>query len=235
MRHGEQAWTIGVGRDALRGVEASLQQAGAHLKTWCIACNGSNAARQRFPERLLLMARGGLPLLQDLPFQSDAFALAPLQDRDQVGLLFLQIFLGIDAPVDGEPALLRYHVEVCAAAALSSQHQNRMACLIRPDVEISGSPLHLLLQLLKPLNDAMHAFERILALMLQTNMCGFPQHPDAQRNRATVGVPNGATGRLCQERADAAAAQSPLRRQPSRAAFASRLFIGNQRQSDSPV
>src|SRR6202030_2370008 len=191
-------------------------------KTWCIARNGSNTSRQHFPERLLLMARGGLPLLQDLPFQSDAFVLAALQDRDQLGLLLLQIFLGIDAPVDGEPALLRYHVEVCATAALSSQHQNRMAGLIRPDVQIGGSPLHFLLQLLKPLHDAMHAFERILALVLQTNVRGFPEDPDAQRNRPAVRVPNDAAGRLSQEHADAATDQSSLRCQPRRAALASR-------------
>src|SRR2546430_17657330 len=38
-----------------RSVEASLQQAGAHLKTWRFVRNRSNAASQRFPERLLLM------------------------------------------------------------------------------------------------------------------------------------------------------------------------------------
>src|SRR5260370_2975627 len=151
MRHGEQAGTIGVGWDALRGVAACLQQARAHLKTWRFARNPSNAASQRFPERLLLTARRGSTFLQDLPFPRDAFALAPLQDRDQLRLLFLQIFLGIDAPVDGEPALLRYDVEVCTAAALPSQRQNRMAWLLRPDVEICCSPLHLSLHLLTPL------------------------------------------------------------------------------------
>src|SRR5438046_8353547 len=124
MRHGEQAGTIGVGRDALRGVEASLPQARANPKAGCFAPNRSNAASQRFPERLLLTARRGSPLLKNLPFQRDAFALATPQDRNQLGLLFLQIFFGIDAPVDGEPALLRYHVEVCAAAALPAQQEN---------------------------------------------------------------------------------------------------------------
>ncbi len=120
MCHGEQSGAICVGRDALRGVEANPQQARAHLKAWRFARNRSNAASQRFPERLLLATRRGLPFLQNLPFQRDAFALAPLQDRDQLGLLFLQILLGIDPPVYREPALRRYHVEVCASAALPS-------------------------------------------------------------------------------------------------------------------
>ncbi len=110
-----------------------------------------------------------------------------------------------------------------------------MARLICPDVQIGGSPLHFLLQLLKPLDNAMHAFERILALVLQTNVRGLPEHPNAQRNRAAVRVPNDAAGRLCQEHADAATDQSSLRCQPCRAALASRLFIGNQRQADPAI
>src|SRR5437899_10859165 len=66
-------------------------------------------------------------------------------------------------------------------------------------------------------------------------MRGFPQHPDLKRNRTAVRVPHHTTGRLRQKHPDPAAAQSPLRCQPRRATFASRLFIGNQRQRNSPV
>src|SRR6266480_5385346 len=155
MRHGEQAGTIGVGRHPLFGVETSFQQAGAHLKTWRFARNRSNAASQRLPERLLLTARRGSPLLKNLPFQRDAFALAILQDPHQLGPLFLQIFLGIDAPVYREPALLRYRSEVRPAAGLSTQHQNRVTCLFRPAIEVGDALLHFSLQFLEPLNDAM--------------------------------------------------------------------------------
>src|SRR5437879_6290492 len=74
VRHGEQAGTVGIGRDALSGVEADLQPAGTHLKTWRFARNRSYAARQRYPERLLLAACGRLPLLQYLPFEWHALA-----------------------------------------------------------------------------------------------------------------------------------------------------------------
>src|SRR5258708_20258982 len=124
MRDGELAGTVSISRDALRGVEASLQQAGAHLKTRRFARHRSNAMSQRFAERLLLTARGRAAFLQYLPFERDAIALAPLQDRNQNGLFFLQIFLGIDPPVDREPALRRHHVKVSATPPFPPQHHN---------------------------------------------------------------------------------------------------------------
>src|SRR2546425_10453408 len=133
VRHGEQAGTVGIGRDALSGVEADLQQAGTHLKTWRFARNLSYAARQRYPERLLLAACGRLPLLQYLPFEWHALAPATVQHRDQSALLLVDVFLGVDPPVDGEPALLWHNGEVCASSALPAQHYNRLACLVRPD------------------------------------------------------------------------------------------------------
>src|SRR5260370_6330595 len=167
MRYGEQAGTVSVSRDALRGVEASLQQAGAHPKTRRLARHRSNAMSQRFAERLLLTARGRAAFLQCLPFERDAIALAPFQDRNQYGLFFLQIFLGIDPPVDREPALRRYHVKVCATAALPTQHQNLMASLIRSYVRIGGPHVHVLLHLLHPFSHALHPFPPPLPLLPQ--------------------------------------------------------------------
>src|SRR5260370_20683621 len=166
VRHGKQAWTVSIGRDAPGGVEACLQQTRTHLKSWRVARDRSYAPCQRDPEPLLLAACGRLPLLQYLPSEWNAVALAPLQHAAQSALLLLEVFLGIDAPVAGEPALLRYHVEICAAAAPSTPHHYRLARLIRPDVEGSGSLLHLLLQLLEPLNDFVHALERVFPLVL---------------------------------------------------------------------
>src|SRR5260370_24610579 len=108
-----------------------------------------------------------------------------------------------------------------------------MACLLRPGAEATGSLLYDSLQLLKLLNDLNHLLKRVFALVLQTNMRGFSEHSDAQRNRPAVRVPHNAAGRLGQKHPDAAAAQSSLRGQPRRAAFSSRLFIGNQRYTDS--
>src|SRR5260370_10011799 len=99
MRYGEQAGTVSVSRDALRGVEASLQQAGAHPKTRRLARHRSNAMSQRFPERLLLTARGRAAFFPCLPFERVATALDPFQTRNQYGLSFLHLFLGIGPPV----------------------------------------------------------------------------------------------------------------------------------------
>src|SRR5260370_37826303 len=109
MRDGELAGTVSVSRDALRGVEASLHQARAHLKARRFARHRSNAMSHRFAERLLLTARGRAAFLQYLPFERDAIALAPLQNREQLCFFRRKVFLGIDPPVDREPALRRYH------------------------------------------------------------------------------------------------------------------------------
>ena len=86
--------------------------------------------------------------------------------------------------------------------------------MFRPDVEVGEALLHFSFQLLEPLNDAVHAFERVFALVLQTNVCGFSKHPDAQRNCAAVRVPNDTAGWLRQKHADSAAAQYSLPSQP---------------------
>src|SRR5260370_20585448 len=176
------------------------------------ARNRPYAASQGLAERLLLTAPRGLPFLKNLPFDRDAVALAASQRGDQLPLFLRKVFFGIDAPVDGEPALVRHHVEVGTTAALSSQHQDGMACLICPDVKASGSLLHLSLQFLKPLNDLTHPFERALALLLQTNVRRFPEHPNAQRNGPAVPVPHRSAGRLCQQHADTASTQTSLSR-----------------------
>src|SRR6266436_1293774 len=166
VRHGEQARTVSIGRDTLSGVETNLQQTGTYLKSRRFACDRSYAARQRDPQPLLLTACGRLALLQYLPSEWNAFAPATLQHSNQSALLLVEVFLGIDSPVDGEPAFLRHHVEVRPAAALSTQHQYRLPCLIRPNVESGGSLLHFLLQLLEPSNDQVHELERVFPLVL---------------------------------------------------------------------
>ena len=112
--------------------------------------------------------------MQYLPFESKTFALTTFQRGDYPRLFLFHVFLWIDSPVDGEPALLRHDVEVCPPAAFSSQHQDGTPCLICPDVVSGGFLLHFSLQLLYPFNNLNHTLECILALMLQTNMRGLP-------------------------------------------------------------
>src|SRR5207245_4444906 len=179
VRHLKPPRTVSVGWNALRCIVASLQKAGAHLKMGRLARNRAYAASQSLAERLIFAERRGLPFLKNFPFDRDAVALAASQRGDQLPLFLRKVFLRIDAPVDGEPALVRHHVEVSTTAALSSQHQDGMACLICPDMETGSFLLHLSLQLLKPLNDLNHPFERVFALVLQADVRRFPEHPNA--------------------------------------------------------
>src|SRR6266851_4561160 len=110
-----------------------------------------------------------------------------------------------------------------------------MARLLRSDVVAGETLLHFLLQLLKAVHDAVHAFERIFALMLQTNVRGFSEDLDAQRNGAAVRVPDAPACRLGQQHTNAVAAQFSLCRQPRRAPFTTGFFIGYQRQRDSAI
>src|SRR5207249_3481033 len=116
----EHPGAISISRNAFRRVEASLEQPGAHLKPRRYAGNCSDAACQRTPERLFLRARRGSSFLQYLPFESKTFALTTFQRGDYPRLFLFHVFLWIDSPVDGEPALLRHDVEVCPPAAPSS-------------------------------------------------------------------------------------------------------------------
>src|SRR2546425_10506297 len=133
-----------------RGIEASLQQPGTHFKTRRLASNHFDVASQRHAERIVLAARRGASLLQDFPFEGNAFVLALFKNAQQLCLLCIKVFLRVDAPVDREPALLRHHVEVCAAAALSAEHQNRIARLSGANIEKRCALLHFAFQLLKP-------------------------------------------------------------------------------------
>src|SRR5258708_6770737 len=88
---------------------------------------------------------------------------------------------------------------------------------------------------LQPLHHAHHLFERILATMLQTHMCGFTQDINSQRNRAPIRIPHNAARWLWHEHADSVAAQQSLRSEPSRSASASGFLVGYERERDLSV
>src|SRR6266705_26565 len=91
---------LGVGWKFLHGIEASLQQAGTHFKTRRLAGNRFDVACQRLAERIVLAARRGVSLLQDFPFEGNAFVLALFKNAQQLCLLCIKVFLRVDAPVD---------------------------------------------------------------------------------------------------------------------------------------
>src|SRR5712664_272404 len=137
--------------------------------------------------------------------------------------------------VDGKPALLWNHGEIGTAAALSAEHQDRIARLLRSYSGTSGALFHFVLQRLETRDDAMHAFERVHTLVLQTDVCGLSEYLHTQRNRSAVRIPNHPARRLRQQHAQAVAAQQSFTRQPRRPARASSFFVGNQRHNDSAI
>src|SRR5882762_8609211 len=130
-----------------------------------------------------------MALLQNLPLQGNSLALAAFQNVQQLRFFGGEVFFGIDSPVDGEPAIFRHHVEIGTAAALSSEHQDRIARLLRAYSRTSAVLLNLAFQRLEPADDAIHAFERVLPLVLQADVRGLPEYLHAHRNRAAVCIP----------------------------------------------
>src|ERR1700680_182867 len=96
----------------------------------------------------------GIAYLRNFPLQRNSCAFALLQHVDEARFLLLQVFFGIDATVHCEAALLRHDIEIGAATALSTEHQDRMARLFAANVTDSPSLLDLSLQLLQSLDNA---------------------------------------------------------------------------------
>src|SRR5260370_21461940 len=68
VRHFKPPRTVSVRRDALCGIVANFQKAGAHLKMGRFALNRPYAASQGLAEPLLLTAPRSLSLFKNLPF-----------------------------------------------------------------------------------------------------------------------------------------------------------------------
>jgi hypothetical protein len=163
--------------------------------------------------------------------------LARLQDVNQSCFLVFEIFFGIDAPVDGEPAFVRYDVEIRSAPALPTHHQDGVPRARRPAINAilrfgfaanlmdCRALLHFSLQREEALDNAMHALESVFSAMLQTHVRRFAEYVDPHRDRAAVCVPNHAAGWLGHKHADAIASQQPAGSEPGRAASPSRLFV----------
>src|SRR5580704_4057620 len=130
MGHREQAWTVGVSRDALCCVEAGLEQSGAHFEAWRLAGYGLHAGEERFTELLVLARYGGAAFLQDVPFEGNSFLFPLLQNGQQSCFFLFEILFWINSPVHREPASSGHHIEVRSAAGLAADQQNRVARLL---------------------------------------------------------------------------------------------------------
>lgn len=108
------------------------------------------------------------------------------------------------------------------------RHQDGITGVGTADIERCSALLDFALELLELLDDNEHAFEGILALMLQADVSGFAEHSDAKRKGATAGVPHNSAGGLGQKHADGVAAQETLLGKPLRASRSAGFFIGNK-------
>jgi len=102
-----------------------------------------------------------------------------------------------------------------AAAALSAEHQDRIARLLRADFRIGWCAVHFVFQRLEPRDNAMHAFETRSHPGAQADVCGLPENLHAQRKSLRGSHSNSPARRLGQKHA------TPLRpSNPSRASHA---------------
>ena len=136
--------------------------------------------------------------------------LATLQDGEQFGFFGGEIFFGIDAAVDGEPALLGDDIEICAATAFSTEHEDGVTGLLRADIEAGDLLLDFAFELLELFDDGVHAFEGVFAEILQTDVSGLAEDADAKSDRAAIGVPHHAAGGFRQEHAESVAVEESL-------------------------
>jgi len=136
--------------------------------------------------------------------------LATLQDGEQFGFFGGEIFFGIDATVDSEPASLGDDIEICAATTFPTEHEDGMARLLRADVPAGGLLLYFAFELLEFCDDGVHAFESVFAEMLQADVGGFAEDADAEGNGATIGVPHNAASGFRQEHAEGVGVEQSL-------------------------
>ena len=83
----------------------------------------------------------------------------------QAGELLLQLFLGVEAPVDGEPGRTRDGVEAGAGTGLSADDEHRARCLLAFDRKLRSLVEQLVGERHQGLGDADHVLEGVDALV----------------------------------------------------------------------
>ena len=151
------------------------------------------------------------------------------------GLFGLQVLFGVESPLHGEAAGLGHDVEVCPALDSAPQHQDRVRGGLRDDPIMRPALLHLGLENLQRPSHLQHLLERIDPLMLQSHVGGLPFDRDAQRDGATVGIPDHAAGGLRREHGHAVLSQQADLVQIARAALPAGLLVGHDAEPDATL
>src|SRR5260221_182679 len=92
-------------------------------KLYRAACRDRQAAMAlptRAAELVIFRTCSRPTFLQNFPFQANPVTAALFQQPDEPAFSRVKIFFRVDAPIDGEPALLWDNVEIRAATALAA-------------------------------------------------------------------------------------------------------------------
>ena len=165
------------------------------------------------------------------PIRVAASSIVRVRRRD----LLLEILLGIEAAIDGEPRGPGHDVEVRAAARRSTDDQHRAARLLALQRVVGAAREQLVGEIGERLGDLDHLREGIDAEMRLPHVRGSPLDRDAQRDRAAARVPDDAAGRLGGEHRDRAGVDHPALAQVAGADDTAGLLVAHEVQDDPAV
>ena len=155
--------------------------------------------------------------------------------RGQARELLVEVFLGVEAAVDGEPRRARHDVEVRAAAGGAADDQHRAARLVAVQRVGRAPREQLVREIRERLGDPDHLLERVHPEMRLPDMRRATLHLDAQRDRAAARVPDDATGRLGGQHRDRIRVDHAGLAQVPGAGDAAGLLVADEVQDDPPV
>ena len=227
---------VGEGRDAELGVPACVEHAWAHLEARSGSRDGGGAAGQRLRGGVGLLRAARRLRLQHLHGHLGAGLGGRLLDHPgQASELLVQILLGVEAPVDREPRRSGHDVEAGARAGLPADDQHRAGGLLALDRVARALVEQLAGEHRQRLGDADHVLERVDALVDVADVRLMPGRPDAQRDRATPGVPDHAAGRLGGEHGERGGVDQLGGAEVSGAGGAAGLLVADEMEDDPAI
>src|SRR5918999_1304371 len=193
----QAAAAVGESGDAELGVPARVQYAGAQLEGRAGGFDGLDAPGQRPGRGMVLVGAAGRLSLEHVDVDLGAGGPGRFLDHARESReLLVEPFLGVEAPVDGEPRRAGHDVEAGAGTGLSADHQHRARRLVALDREARALVEQLAGERGQRLGDADHVLEGVDALVDEPDVRLAAGGLDPQRDGATARVPDHPAGRL---------------------------------------